>query len=100
MSSSAASALVRLRILAFCAVLTSVPVAAQVCDPSLPGCPDPRGFLVRAYGGQIVKNGGKCLDYTPGVIGSPVFLNDCSRAHPVSVSQLSERIGSDGYVRK
>lgn len=75
-------------------------VAQGVCDPSLPGCIDPKGFLVRAYGGQIVKNGGKCLDYTPGVVGSPVFLNDCSRAHPVTISQLSERMGEDGCTRK
>lgn len=71
-----------------------------VCDPSLPGCIDPRAFQVRAYGGQIVKNGGKCLDYTPEVVGSPVFLNDCSRAHPIGVSQLAERIGADGCARK
>jgi hypothetical protein len=82
------------------ALTIRVALAQGVCDPSLPGCIDPRAFLVRAYGGQILKNGGKCLDYTPEVVGSPVFLNDCSRAHPVAVSQLTERMAEDGCPRK
>jgi hypothetical protein len=100
-SATRSSPLVPIVFLALLGVLISRAGSAQgVCDPSLPGCVDPRGFLVRAYAGQIVKNGGKCLDYTPGVIGSPIFLNDCSRAHAVSVSQTSQRTGADGYARK
>lgn len=94
-------ALASVVLLALSGLLVSGSAEGQgVCDPSLPGCIDPRAFQVRAYGGQIVKNGGKCLDYTPEVVGSPVFLNDCSMAHPVGVSELSERMGADGRPRK
>ncbi len=92
---------VPLVVLAFSAILAAGTITAQgVCDPSLPGCVDPTGFRLRAYAGLIVKNGGKCLDYTPEVVGSPIFLNDCSVSHPVVISQLTERIGADGYNRK
>jgi hypothetical protein len=50
--------------------------------------PTPGPFLVHAYAGMVVKNGGKCLDYTPEVVGSPVFLNDCAAAHPVVVETI------------
>jgi hypothetical protein len=47
-------------------------------------------FLVRAYGGALVRDGGKCLDYAvPPLVGSAVFLNDCSVAHPVVVEEIN-----------
>lgn len=47
-------------------------------------------FIVRAYGGTLVRNGGKCLDYAvPPVVGSPVFLNDCPAAHPIGVEEVN-----------
>jgi hypothetical protein len=71
-----------------------------VCIPGQPGCPDPTGFSIRAYAGEIVKGGGKCLDFTEGVVGSPIFLNDCSAAHSVVVEPLRKRMGEDGCVRR
>jgi hypothetical protein len=82
------------------ASITGENTSAQVCNPSLPGCVDPTGFLVRAYGGVVVKDGGKCLDYTPEAVGSAAFLNDCSVAHPIVFSRLSPRMDADGRVRK
>ena len=51
-------------------------MTSQAWNPSLY-----RGFLVRAYAGRIVKNGGKCLDYKPDAVGTPLFLNDCNASH-------------------
>lgn len=50
--------------------------------------PAPIGFVVHAFDGLIAKNGGKGLDYQPEVTGSPVFLNDCSAAHPIVVETI------------
>ncbi len=62
------------------AVTGGPPVAGQE--------PPAAGFMVRAFNGTIVKNGGKCLDYQPEVAGSPVFLNDCAVAHPIVVETI------------
>src|SRR5262245_50281546 len=62
--------------------------AQDGCSFEPSGCPDQAGFKVAAYGGQIVKNAGKCLDYQPDVTGSPVVLNDCPAAHTVVVETI------------
>ncbi len=76
--------------------------AMAACDPAQPGClvPDTTGFQIRAYAGQVVKNGGKCLDYASDAIGAPLVLNDCATAHPLRVVELPERMGTDGCARK
>lgn len=45
----------------------------------------PNDFLVRSYQGRS-----RCLDYTPEVVGSKVFINDCELAHPIAVEELSD----------
>jgi hypothetical protein len=57
---------------------------------------DPREFIVRSY--QSRRNqetwGGphtRCLDYTPEIDGSPVFINDCKLAHPIVVEEIDGR---------
>ncbi len=45
---------------------------------------DPRAFVVQSHMGRK-----RCLDYTPEVVGSPVFLGDCSSAHPVIVQEVN-----------
>jgi hypothetical protein len=56
---------------------------------ALENCPTcattPNAFLVRSYQGCK-----RCLDYTPGAVGSPVFLNDCKAAHPIVVNELAD----------
>ena len=56
--------------------VTSVPVVCYDCGGS---------FSVRSYQGSS-----RCLDYTPEATGSPVFINDCSLAHPVLVQELAD----------
>lgn len=75
--------------------------ALAVCDPRAKTCSaGPVAFMIRAYAGQVVKDGGKCLDYDGEIVGSPVTVNDCSRAHPIVVEELPERLGADGCARK
>lgn len=51
-----------------------------------PGCStSPNAFLVRSYQGCM-----RCLDYTPNVVGSQVFLNECRAAHPIVVEELAD----------
>ncbi len=66
------------------------------CDPNTVGCPQPRSFLIRAYGGTIARNGGKCLDYEQDVVGAAIILNDCDVAHAFTVYELpfKERVFS------
>lgn len=45
--------------------------------------PPPNGFLVQSYQGQK-----RCLDYYPGKVGSPIFINDCSVAHDIIVEEI------------
>jgi len=46
---------------------------------------DSSAFIVRSHQGRS-----RCLDYTPEVTGSPVFLNDCAAAHAVVVEELAD----------
>ena len=46
---------------------------------------NPNAFLVRSYQGRS-----RCLDYTPEVVGSPIFINDCAQAHPIVVEDISD----------
>jgi hypothetical protein len=54
----------------------SVPSTTPTCD----GCD--KVFSVQSYQG---KN--RCLDYTPDKTGSPIFINDCSKSHPITVEE-------------
>jgi hypothetical protein len=45
-------------------------------------CGGNNGFMIQSYQGKS-----RCLDYTPGVAGSPVVLNDCSASHAVTVEE-------------
>jgi hypothetical protein len=74
-------------------------VAGQAtCDPAL-GASESVTFRVRAFNGTVKLNGGKCLDYGAEVTGSPVFLNDCSNAHPIRVRELSLTDGQGRPIR-
>ena len=42
-------------------------------------------FLVRSYQGKV-----SCLDYSPEVTGSPIFINDCAIAHSIRVEELND----------
>jgi hypothetical protein len=79
--------------LAACTAVTAFaqqPPVAPVGPPiSPPICVDcgrsPPTFVIRSYQGHI-----RCLDYTPEKTGSPVFINDCSVAHPVIVEDIGD----------
>jgi len=45
----------------------------------------PAAFVVHSYQGRS-----RCLDYTAGKTGSPVFINDCQVANPVVVEELPD----------
>ena len=47
---------------------------------------DHSGFVIKSYQGKS-----KCLDYTPGIIGSPIFLNDCANSHVIMVEETKRR---------
>ncbi len=66
-------------------VLCGTPAHAQVLCESCGGGGNPSEFLVRSYQGRS-----RCLDYTPEVLGSPVFINECAAAHPVIVEELND----------
>lgn len=77
---------------ALIAVVSAYPLVAQVALPvagppstSTSGAPGPNAFVIHSYEGKS-----RCLDYTPGVAGSAVFLNDCEAAHPVIVEESSD----------
>jgi hypothetical protein len=54
-------------------------------------------FLIRSYLDTAAGGGqGKCLDYAGPYSGAPVFLNDCSQAHPVRVVELADRMDAQG----
>src|SRR5215470_12659867 len=46
---------------------------------------NPNEFLIRSYQGRS-----RCLDYTPEVIGSAIFINDCKQAHPIVVEDIND----------
>lgn len=85
--------------IAVAVLLTGGPASAQPCDPRQLTCITGPRFLVRAYNGAVVRNGGKCLDYGAEVSGSPVFLNDCTVAHPIGVHELELVDGSGQPIR-
>ena len=64
------------------ALLSVVGVAASssICVTLCGG--NSNTFAVRSYQGTK-----RCLDYTPGAVGSPIFLNDCAHAHPIVVEE-------------
>jgi hypothetical protein len=75
--------------------------ALVACDPTQLACiPGTSGFKIRAYAGQVTKNGGKCLDYASEVAGTPLIINDCALAHPLHIIELPERMGADSCARK
>ncbi len=43
-------------------------------------------FIVHSYQGKH-----RCLDYTPEVAGSPIFINDCTAAHPIVVQEIDQQ---------
>jgi hypothetical protein len=59
--------------------LAAVPVICVDCGGN------PNEFLVRSYQGRS-----RCLDYTPEVVGSPIFVNDCKQAHPIVIEDLKD----------
>jgi len=59
---------------------STVPASAP---PACDNCS--KTYQVRSYQGQ-----NRCLDYTPGATGSPIVINDCAQAHPISVEELSD----------
>ena len=76
------------------ASLTTLPsaqaIAQTLVGSAISNCGDvcssnPNEFLVRSYQGTH-----RCLDYTPDVLGSQIFLNDCAKAHPVIVEELND----------
>jgi hypothetical protein len=71
-------------VIAAMGVLTTPGLVAQICV----NCGGPVGFRVHAFDGLIARNGGKCLDYQPEVVGSPVVLSDCTVAHAVVVHEI------------
>jgi hypothetical protein len=52
-------------------------------------------FRIHAFGGNVVRNGGKCLDYTSDVVGARILLNDCGVAHAIEVVELEPRTVDD-----
>ncbi len=79
--------------------ILAVPVDAQSCNPQDLTCITGPRFLVRAFNGTVVRDGGKCLDYGAEVSGSPVFLNDCSVAHSIGVRELEVRDSDNNPIR-
>jgi len=70
-------------------IVAPAPEAQSACNPQQLTCsPSGPGFLIAAYNGTIVKDGGKCLDYTSETAGAPVFLSDCAVAHPFRVVEV------------
>jgi hypothetical protein len=51
----------------------------------LPPSPPP-SFVVYSHQGRH-----RCLDYTPEVAGSPIFINDCTVAHQIVVQEINEQ---------
>lgn len=63
-----------------CSSVPSTPAPpATVCA----GCSNT--YLVQSYQGQD-----RCLDYTPEKAGSPVFINECAKAHSIAVEELAD----------
>jgi VCBS repeat protein len=52
---------------------------------STPARGNPKEFTIQSYQGRF-----RCLDYTPGSVGSQVFINDCKLAHPIVVEELAD----------
>lgn len=71
-------------VIATLGVITTPAVVAQICV----NCGGPVGFRLHAFDGLIARSGGKCLDYQPEVVGSPVVLSDCTLAHAVVVQEI------------
>lgn len=75
-------------------LLPSLVVAAvwtpslALAGPPVAAAPPPRAFLVHAFNGTLVKNGGKCLDYATETVGAALVIDDCSRAHSFTVEEL------------
>jgi hypothetical protein len=64
--------------------LTSLCSSVPSTTPaSCPNCP--KTYVVHSYQGQA-----RCLDYTPEVSGSPIFINDCSQSHPIIVEETGD----------
>jgi hypothetical protein len=65
------------KLAAWCSTVpSSAPPACENCTKT---------YQIKSYQGQ-----NRCLDYTPGITGSPIVINDCAQAHPISVEELSD----------
>jgi hypothetical protein len=62
---------------AWCSTVPSSP------PPACANCT--KTYQVKSYQGKS-----RCLDYTPGLAGSAIIINDCAQAHPISVEELSD----------
>ncbi len=89
----AISAFLILALAAGFAVLLSSAASAQADKPGLVSQASicitlcggsPPEFLIQSYQGTK-----RCLDYTPELTGSPIFLNDCALSHPVIVEEIN-----------
>lgn len=71
-------------VIAVLGAITTADVVAQSCA----NCGGPPAFKVHAFDGLIARNGGKCLDYQPEALGTPLVLADCASARAVVVQEF------------
>jgi hypothetical protein len=74
-------------------------VAVGTGTPVMVQSPAPPPFFVHAFGGTLVRNSGKCLDYAPGETGSPVVLDDCNASHTIVVDEITDEPGFHVMLR-
>lgn len=84
----------------------TAPGARGIRAPQSGGVTVPTEFKVQSWivgpQGNAASPSGKCLDYgvSPSNNGATVFLNDCSKAHPIRVVELPpQRVAADGTPR-
>lgn len=71
---------------ALCAsVAAGLPSDAWSPKPAASNPPPSTAFNIKSYQGSSW-----CLDYSPGKGGSPIFLNNCAKAHPVTVEDIGD----------
>ncbi|MFY9908928.1 MAG: VCBS repeat-containing protein [Candidatus Sulfotelmatobacter sp.] len=63
----------------------AVPSDNPAAKPAESNPPPAPGFIIKSYQGRT-----SCLDYSPEKDGSPIFLNSCDIAHPVTVKDLGD----------
>src|SRR5271169_3538052 len=71
---------------AACSAQTLTSLCSSVPSTAPASCPNcPKTYVVHSYQGRA-----RCLDYTPEVSGSPIFINDCSQSHPIIVEEIGD----------